>query len=289
MKISTCTGLYQDHYAEKELFAALSKIGYTALDYNFDEKYAVPRAMFYDGSFRQKCRETKKIADANGLEIVQTHATYCTDFLQRGSFGKEEADSFSREIEAAAILGAKYIIIHPIKTGLYDKTREKDHKLNLKMYESLRPALKEFGVKVAIENMFEYDPFRRRLGYCECSYAKDLNLYIDELGDEQYGICLDIGHSNLVMQPPGDEVRKLKGRLSALHIHDNNGLEDYHYPPFYGTIDWSDFMSALKETGYSGTFNLEVSPPPSLPPALYINYLSDTYKRAKYLTVMITQ
>ena len=35
-----------------------------------------------------------------------------------------------------------------------------------------------------------------------------------------------------------DWLDKLKGRLSSIHLHDNDGRSDQHRIPFTGTVDW---------------------------------------------------
>jgi len=48
--------------------------------------------------------------------------------------------------------------------------------------------------------------------------------------------------------------------LQALHIVDNNGIDDTHQMPFstrYG-VDWKEVVAALNDAGYKGLFNLEI-------------------------------
>ena len=63
-------------------------------------------------------------------------------------------------------------------------------------------------------------------------------------------------------------------RLQALHVHDNDFLEDSHTMPFTCKIDFSALVTALKEIGYEGDFTLEADhflekfPLPLVPDAL---------------------
>lgn len=45
--------------------------------------------------------------------------------------------------------------------------------------------------------------------------------------------------------------------LRPLHINDNDGKKDHHWPPGRGIINWLEVYSALKEVKYSGVFMLE--------------------------------
>jgi sugar phosphate isomerase/epimerase len=70
------------------------------------------------------------------------------------------------------------------------------------------------------------------------------------------GICFDSGHAQI------DEdavalARLLAPRTICTHLHDNDGKNDLHLPPFHGTIDWPGVMKALAQSGYKGTYTFE--------------------------------
>ena len=83
---------------------------------------------------------------------------------------------------------------------------------------------------------------------------------IERVGSKQLGICLDTGHLNLTVKGHRDFILKAGARLKALHIADNDGVTDQHRMPFnYGTVDFYEVVRALREIGYEGIFNLEIS------------------------------
>ena len=52
-------------------------------------------------------------------------------------------------------------------------------------------------------------------------------------------------------------VKTLGSHLQALHIHDNNKLNDNHWLPYEMNIDFSQMVRALKEINYKGEFTME--------------------------------
>ena len=48
--------------------------------------------------------------------------------------------------------------------------------------------------------------------------------------------------------------------VGCLHVNDNNGKDDRHYPPYLyrGGIDWKGVMQELKAIHYNDDFNFEV-------------------------------
>ena len=86
-----------------------------------------------------------------------------------------------------------------------------------------------------------------------------INYIIDQVGSDKLGICLDTGHLNLNGKNQREYILKAGKRLRAIHIADNEGHSDQHLMPFTcGQIDFLQVVSALKEIGYDGLFNLEI-------------------------------
>jgi len=59
-----------------------------------------------------------------------------------------------------------------------------------------------------------------------------------------------------------DGIRNLGNWIVTIHMHDNNGAHDFHLQPGYGTINWVDFVKALKDIGYDRPITIESYPWP---------------------------
>ena len=151
----------------------------------------------------------------------------------------------------------------------------------MEMYGRMAPAAIKHGVKICLENLF--GTFHGHVVGGTCSAPEEAVKYVDTLneraGAECFGFCLDTGHANLV----GADIRKfinmLGHRLTCLHIHDNNGVEDVHQLPYtqthnwgvYTYLDWEGFINGLRDINYQGslcfeTFRvLELCPKPVWP------------------------
>ncbi|MBR6682443.1 MAG: sugar phosphate isomerase/epimerase, partial [Clostridia bacterium] len=90
--------------------------------------------------------------------------------------------------------------------------------------------------------------------------ADNLLDIIERVGSDRFGICLDTGHLNMTDKDQRAFILKAGKKLKALHIANNEGITDQHMMPFTrGTVDFVEVMKALKEVGYDGIFNLEIS------------------------------
>ena len=78
-----------------------------------------------------------------------------------------------------------------------------------------------------------------------------------ELG--RSGICLDVGHANLVGDAV-DAIETCSGHIITTHLHDNRGKKDEHLVPGEGAIDWTAAMLAFQKVGYDGPWVFELRP-----------------------------
>ena len=106
---------------------------------------------------------------------------------------------------------------------------------------------------------------------------------VDELIDlvdtlKMAGIVWDTGHAHIARHRQSEALEKVGGRLKMLHIHDNYAAADLHLPPYFGSLDWNDFLTGLKAIGYQGDINYEqnLKAVPSRLRAPLITYLRDT-------------
>ena len=70
-------------------------------------------------------------------------------------------------------------------------------------------------------------------------------------------------------------LKVLGDRVVALHVHDNDGLEDRHVAPYMGILDWERFIKGLKEIKYKGAMTLEIGTLQHIYPA---ELLTDAYR-----------
>lgn len=187
-------------------------------------------------------RQLKRIGEDNGIHCNQSHAPFPSDFLGMEPY-------LFRSIECTAEAGGEICVIHPCNNLSAEQ--------NAEMYQKLIPFAKDCGVKIATENMWNRAP-DRSIVRAACSDPEDFCRHIDVL-DGQIVACLDIGHAEMrtLNTSAVELIHALGDRLQALHIHDNDCLNDSHQIPFSMNIDFAPIVKALKEIDYQGYFTLE--------------------------------
>lgn len=79
------------------------------------------------------------------------------------------------------MLGAKTIVVHPAPCA---KKGEEQKRFNLTRFRALAPVAREYGIRIAVENMWGYDNLANRFVPNVCSVSAELAEYIDDLMDE---------------------------------------------------------------------------------------------------------
>lgn len=114
-----------------------------------------------------------------------------------------------------------------------------------------------------------------------------LEYILSNVDSPRAGFCYDSGH-HICHTPDTDLISRYGSRLMALHLHDNDGMQDQHKLPFDGTINWADTMGRIGLTGYKGAAALEVNSInySTLPPEQFMRMACE---RAKKLETMMKQ
>ena len=189
-------------------------------------------------------RRLKQIGLDNGIVCNQSHAPFPTYCPEIRSYLK-------RAIECTAEAGGKICVIHP--------DNNKDAQENAEMYLELIPFAKEYGVKIATENMWNWDTELNISSFAACATPKSFCEHLNAVKSEYFVACLDIGHAEMKGSDTTavDMIKSLGNKLQALHIHDNDKWRDSHQIPFSMNIDFIPIIKALKEINYNGYFTLE--------------------------------
>ena len=253
MKISTEIYSCARHVGEHKAVELIAKAGFDAWDFSmFDMcRWDYSRSVAIESNHPLKgndylkfARELKQIGLDNGIECNQSHAPFPV-------YSPVVRSYLKRAIECTAEAGGKICIIHP--------DNNKSAEENAEMYQELLPFAKECGVKIATENMWNWDNEKNQASKAACSHHDDFCKHVDVVNDEFLVACLDLGHAEMkgLDTTAPQMIRSLDKRLQALHIHDNDRWHDSHQIPFSMEMDWVAIAKALKDINYQGYLTLE--------------------------------
>lgn len=248
MKISTQIDYLANKMGLETGLRTLCEAGYDCLDFSF----------FSVGIHKKENRQelahlSRSIADEYGKTFNQAHFdlwgyTSLQDILP----------SLEYCLECCCILGVKQLVVHGIQNGPYIGHESECRERNIAFYRQLKPFASEYGVKIAIENLWRQNQKSSRPEADIFSDPNELAWIFDSLDSDCFTVLLDTGHAAITGHEPEDCIRILgKDRLGGLHVHDVDYLHDSHTLPGIGKINWKNVSCALREIGYQGEFTLE--------------------------------
>ncbi len=276
MKLCIQSERLVSQYGAKDAYRMIREAGFEAIDWNVDtawnfskvkEAEKLENLCIFEKSqeeIKAHFAEELAIIRENGLEISQAHAPFPCYAPGRPDILEYAISLYQNIIPFLDSVGCKNVIIHGISKSerMDELTPASLEALNLHLYESLIPVLKDCEITVCMENLFTTH-LKLARGYWEghCSNPNAAAEMIDRLnekaGKKCFGLCLDTGHLNLLRKPFYSYVPIVGDRIVALHIHDNLQLADSHLLPYMGSIRWRDFVPELKAVGYKGDISFE--------------------------------
>ncbi len=252
MILSTQSLIMQRAYGYEDGVRALKRIGFDAYDFTMFDMAEQPDDPMTRADFRETCRSLRKAADEAGILCNQTHAPFPSRKAGDAAWNGVIFDYLARSVEITSLLGGNVCVIHPCN----DYTAEQNAEL---LYRPLEKHARKFGVKIALENMWNFSRQENKAVPCACSTAEDFLKHLDLLDPEYFVACLDIGHAEMLGDcvSAAELIRALGPRLQALHVHDNDRAHDWHTFPYAGNIDWEPVYAALREIRYAGELTFE--------------------------------
>ena len=264
MKLSTMQIFYKDTPDDMGLVNALIKtnqIGFDAIDFCMCPLQRGETELARDG-WENVLEKLVAVKEKYGLDIAQSHLPYPKVATRRKyatDEGCEQNEYFKmmteRAVRVSAALGVKWAIVHPVEYETTDSQLlyRESIAYNHKIYDPVVKLASSLGVGIAFENMA--DPDGRHFGVT----GEELVDIVESFNDSRVGACWDFGHGNRVFKDQAPQLRKVGKNLHATHVDDNMGKDDLHTIPFFGTVNWRQLMPLLKEIGYEGCFNYELS------------------------------
>lgn len=242
MRLSTEFNYGSILFGSENAIPMLAKIGFDALDYSMFDLNREDNPVNHD-DYRERMASFRRIADENGIIFNQTHAPFPCFKPGDEEYNSTTYPQLIRALEATAILGAPFTVMHPQPAG------ENSFEINRDFFMGLAPYCRQFGVKIAIENIIGTKNY--------CANAFELAALVDALPDDCFTCLVDIGHASIANIGAGAFMHEMGARVSGLHVHDNDTVHDFHNLPYTKSLDWEEICKALADTDYKGDLTFE--------------------------------
>ncbi len=198
----------------------------------------------------------QEVLAQEGLRAISLHAPY--EF--RGEKLSTEAawatwEALMAEVlEAAQTLQVSFVVVHPVLLWFASDPAQSEPEVTGCQEASLKRIARlagEKGMRLAVENL----PRETAPSFAD---LRELVTLTHSLGEENVGICFDTGHCLTSGLDPIREIDDCASELYSFHLHENDGVEDLHWVPGKGRIDWPRFFDKLRALNYKGSFIMEL-------------------------------
>ncbi|MCI8601130.1 MAG: sugar phosphate isomerase/epimerase [Oscillospiraceae bacterium] len=136
-------------------------------------------------------------------------------------------------------------VLHPSYEPISDESRPARLRHAAASIKMLGEEGKKLGIRIAVEDL----P-RSCLGNC----ADEL-LFLTDYG-RHAGICFDVNH--LLKESHKEFVEKVGPYIITTHLSDYDRLDEKHWLPGDGCIDWKQLKALLDAAGYQGRYLFEL-------------------------------
>lgn len=195
---------------------------------------------WYDKDWEYSQEEQVELCKNLDLNIIFAHLGYqnINSIWVEGQEGDGLVERYKKNIKECKDNNIPMVVMH-----LTSKTNaQRYNEIGLNRLKEIVKYAKDLDIKVAFENT-------KIKGYLE--------YVLDNIKDENVGICFDAGHCHAHFDDEFD-FKFFKDRIFAVHLHDNDKTEDLHLMPFDGTIDWKSYIRNLNKSNYDGPITLEL-------------------------------
>ncbi len=148
-------------------------------------------------------------------------------------------------IEIGAELGAQRFVLHPSAEPIRPEDREEKIKLSMQALDILAEHAAKHGSVIAVEDLPRT---------CLGNTAEEMLRLLS--ANEKLRVCFDTNH--LLQGSIVDFMQKLGNKITTLHISDYDFIDEKHWLPGEGKVDWAEFYQTLTAIGYDGVFMYEV-------------------------------
>lgn len=152
---------------------------------------------------------------------------------------------YNQSYHAAKVLGADRIVFHSCYLdNIYYRESYIDNSISF-WKEFLKD--KNDNIKIHIENVYDKEP----------SHLIEI---VDKVNNENFSVCLDIGHVNCYgIENLESWIKKLGKRIGHLHLHNNDGLKDTHSGLKNGSINIENILYLIDNYCNEPAITIEVN------------------------------
>lgn len=237
-------GTYWDD-KEGHSLEEIREAGFSCIELNLDN-YQAPADTVTQANFARYGRAVQAATEL-GLEIWSVHLPFGSlwdisdlDDAVRGP----AIEGLVEIMDWAKGWGPKMLVIHPSFEPIPDEERAERLARAGEAVRLLSGEAAKRGLRLAVEDLPRT---------CLGNNAAEIAALIKDAPEA--AVCCDTNH--LLTETPEDFIRAIGRRIRTLHVSDYDGVDERHWIPGRGIVNWGAVLCALVDIGYDGPFMYE--------------------------------
>lgn len=195
-------------------------------------------------------KNAEKLSREFGVNLWSYHLQFSPFTLTNISSQDEEIlkgtlSILSDQIKKASDIGIDKFIIHASGEAIADDVRKNYMNTAKQSLKYLCEITSKEGGVLAVEDL----P-RTCLGNCSDDILELISV------DDRLKVCFDSNH--LLKQDNCEFIKAVGEKIITTHISDYDFINERHWLPGEGRIDWQSVINALNEVGYNGPWLYEI-------------------------------
>ena len=158
---------------------------------------------------------------------------------------------FEQTLALSQKLRARYIVYHHNNCRVLPETRREMLAASMRNLTALRSRAAAFQAQIVIENAGVHQ---------RGNVLLEEEAFIRMAQSVPEKILVDIGHAHANGWDLEGLIRRLAGKITAYHVHNNNGVEDQHNRIGDGTLDMERFLAIYHRYTPAADLVLEYGP-----------------------------
>ncbi len=219
-------------------FAALRESGMTLAE------YSLAREPYHEA------HDVAKLAERNGIKLWSCHLPFKPYNVNDASSPVREVRErcfarCSEEIKKGASVGIDKFVLHPGTPFEDESERPERLKCASEFACDLAELAAREGAVIAVEDM----------PHCIGRSIDEIETIISS--NDKLCVCFDVNH--LLNNTHAEFIDRLGSRIATVHFSDYDFVDERHWFPTEGKIDWVPLIRKLYGAGYTGPWMYECS------------------------------
>lgn len=222
----------------EEMFQQMAQSGVAAMELSYRN---------FDGFDYQK---VKGLANRHGIRLWSMHLPFSPFSKLNPASPDPEIQKYTMALFQELIgrgteIGIDKFVVHPSGEPNVPETREEGIKHAMEFLDALAEYAHGKGAQIAVENL----P-RTCLGNTSAELERIIGV------NDKLRVCFDLNHS--LIEDNSAYIQRLGSKIITLHVSDYNFIDECHFLPGEGKVDWIRMVELLKEAGYQGMWMYEL-------------------------------